>query len=151
MRCPIQNGDVPEFSVSSFTKVCQVPSGNLTLLWKMAIHSGFSHQKWWFSTAMLVITSRYPIKSHLNHNFPMVFLWFSHEFRHFIGKALMAYSILAARCSASSPRSVSSTFRAWDRGDVEEYSAHHMVCMYCIWYIFIWFYMYELVKSMKLK
>ena len=30
-----------------------LPSGNLTELWKMAIYCGFSHQKWWFSIAML--------------------------------------------------------------------------------------------------
>ena len=31
-----------------------IPSGNLTWLLNMAIYSGFSHKKWWFSIAMLV-------------------------------------------------------------------------------------------------
>ena len=30
-----------------------VPSGNLTYLLKIAIYSGFTHQKWWFSIVML--------------------------------------------------------------------------------------------------
>ena len=34
-------------------RTCSVPSGNLTKLLKMTINSGFSHEKWWFSIAML--------------------------------------------------------------------------------------------------
>ena len=35
-------------------KINFLPSGKLTWLLKMAIYSGFSHEKWWFSIAMLV-------------------------------------------------------------------------------------------------
>ena len=31
-----------------------IPSGKLTELLKMAIYSGFSHEKWWFSIVMLI-------------------------------------------------------------------------------------------------
>ena len=34
-------------------KMSHLPSGNLTYLLNMAIYSGFSHWKWWFSIAML--------------------------------------------------------------------------------------------------
>ena len=32
----------------------KLPSGNLTYLWKITIYSDISHEKWWFSIAMLV-------------------------------------------------------------------------------------------------
>ena len=49
----------------------EILSGNLTLLWKITIYSGFTHWKWWFSIVMLVY-------QRVNQHFPMVFLWFSY-------------------------------------------------------------------------
>jgi hypothetical protein len=41
-------------SIPAFWITRSLPSGELTQQWKMAIYSGFSHWKWWFSIAMLV-------------------------------------------------------------------------------------------------
>ena len=38
----------------SLKQVWTLPAGNLTLLLKIAIYSGFTHWKWWFSIVMLV-------------------------------------------------------------------------------------------------
>ena len=41
---------------SKISRHTRLPSGDLIELWKMAIHSGFSHGQWRFSIVMLVIT-----------------------------------------------------------------------------------------------
>ena len=93
-------------------------------------NSEFSHEKQWFSIAMLVITRGYgplnpiklnhhktPIKPSLNiikpynlpsnHHFPMVFLWFSH------GILRGCWIFAQRRCS--SPRTVPSPRSPADR------------------------------------
>ena len=45
---------------------------------------------------LITISGKNPIKSHLNHHFPMVFPWFSHGF------ARLA-TVLAAAAAAGSP------------------------------------------------
>ena len=61
-----------------------LPSGNLTLLLKMVIYSGFSHRKSWFPIVMLVyqrVTIRTSWKMS-NRQFHHQHFWFSQLFNH---------------------------------------------------------------------
>ena len=44
-------------------QVIEVPSGELTYELNMAIYSGFSHEKWWFSIAFCMFTRGYVLRN----------------------------------------------------------------------------------------
>ena len=51
-----QHGDATWWELAG---TWDVPSSNFTQKWNISIYSGFSHEKWWFSTVMWVITRGY--------------------------------------------------------------------------------------------
>ena len=50
----VESGKVSNKIVIRLYTWCYLPSGKQTWLLKMAIYSGFTHLKWWFSIVMLV-------------------------------------------------------------------------------------------------
>ena len=57
------------FGVPSNEATAGIPSGKLTWLLKMAIYSGFSHEKWWFPIVMLVYQRVIDVETIISHPF----------------------------------------------------------------------------------
>ena len=88
----------------------------------MAIHSGFTHWKWWFPNSYVGLPEGKSHQIPLNYHFPMVFLWISYDFPMVFLR--FSYGLHHPKVNISISISVGTPFGIPRTGDPRRLDAH---------------------------